>query len=65
MLETAQLPIHEPGLDQIVARNGTAGRLHFMFAPELAEAAGIEYHGIGRLTAATRAALQTPGVGAG
>jgi UDPglucose 6-dehydrogenase len=36
-----------------------------MFAPELAEAAGIEYHGIGRLTAATRAALQTPGVGAG
>jgi hypothetical protein len=29
MLETAQLPIHEPGLDQIVARNGAAGRLHF------------------------------------
>jgi UDPglucose 6-dehydrogenase len=29
MLETGQVPIHEPGLDQIVARNVAAGRLHF------------------------------------
>jgi UDPglucose 6-dehydrogenase len=35
-----------------------------MYAPELVEAAGIEYHAIGRLTAAVRTGLkplQTPG----
>ncbi len=29
MLEAGQMPIHEPGLDQVVARNVAAGRLHF------------------------------------
>jgi UDPglucose 6-dehydrogenase len=37
-----------------------------MYAPELLEAAGIEYHAIGRLTAAARAArLQAPDAGPG
>jgi UDPglucose 6-dehydrogenase len=35
-----------------------------MFVPELVEAAGLEYHAIGRMTAATRGNLQTPGAGA-
>jgi UDPglucose 6-dehydrogenase len=35
-----------------------------MFVPELVEAAGLEYHAIGRMTAATRANLQTPDPGA-
>ena len=29
ILEAGGLPIHEPGLDQVVARNVAAGRLHF------------------------------------
>ncbi|MGL6112174.1 MAG: UDP-glucose dehydrogenase family protein [Rubrivivax sp.] len=36
-----------------------------MFPPALVEAAGIEYHAIGRLTAAVRRSLQTPDAGAG
>jgi UDPglucose 6-dehydrogenase len=35
-----------------------------MFVPELVEAAGLEYHAIGRMTAATRAKLQAPDAGA-
>jgi UDPglucose 6-dehydrogenase len=35
-----------------------------MFVPELIESAGLEYHAIGRNTAATRGNLQTPGAGA-
>ena len=29
ILEEGGIPIHEPGLDQVVARNVAAGRLHF------------------------------------
>jgi UDPglucose 6-dehydrogenase len=29
MLERGEVPIHEPGLDALIARNRAAGRLHF------------------------------------
>ncbi len=29
LLDSGGIPIHEPGLDQVVARNVAAGRLHF------------------------------------
>ena len=40
LLEAGGMPIHEPGLDRIVARNVAAGRLHFTTDVEAAVAHG-------------------------
>jgi UDPglucose 6-dehydrogenase len=36
MLQSGGMPIHEPGLDQVVQRNVAAGRLHFTTEPQRA-----------------------------
>ena len=48
ILEEGGIPIHEPGLDQVVARNVKAGRLHFTTDIERAVAHGtIQFIAVG------------------